>query len=80
MADTHNANLATQSDLAELERILGIRNGSTNEKGNNRIGDGHNVHDKTQSDLAELEWIAGIRNGGDRKSDEHNVPLKIRFA
>lgn len=39
--------------IAELERILGIRNGSANEKGNNRIGDGHNVGDKTQADLAE---------------------------
>lgn len=39
--------------IAELERISGIRNGSANEKGDNRIGDGHNVHDKTQSDLAE---------------------------
>ena len=38
----------------ELERILGIRNGSANEKGNNRIGDGNNFHDKTtQADLAE---------------------------
>ena len=39
--------------IVELERILGIRNGSANEKGNNRIGDGHNVGDKNQSDLAE---------------------------
>ena len=40
--------------IVELERILGIRNGSANEKGNNRIGDGNNFHDKTtQADLAE---------------------------
>lgn len=39
--------------IVELERIEGIRNGSANEKGNNRVGDGHNVGDKTQSDLAE---------------------------
>lgn len=40
--------------IAELERILGIRNGSANEKGNNRIGDLHNANDKvTQADLAE---------------------------
>ena len=40
--------------IAELERILGIRSGSANEKGNNRIGDLHNANDKaTQSDLAE---------------------------
>ena len=31
----------------------GIRQGSANEKGDNRIGDGHNVADKiTQQDLA----------------------------
>ena len=28
--------------------------------------------------IAELERILGIRNGGDRKSDEHNVPLKTQ--
>ena len=39
--------------VAELERIYGIRNGSANEKGNNRIGERPNVSDKTQSDLAE---------------------------
>ena len=40
--------------IVELERILGIRNGSANEKGNNRIGDLHNANDKaTQSDLGE---------------------------
>lgn len=40
--------------IVELERILGIRNGSANEKGNNRIGDLHNANDKvTQADLAE---------------------------
>ena len=40
--------------IKELERIKGIRNGSANEKGNNRIGDGQNVpHQTNQSDLAE---------------------------
>jgi ParB-like chromosome segregation protein Spo0J len=39
--------------IAELERILGIREGSANEKGNNRIGDGNNFRDHTQADLAE---------------------------
>lgn len=28
--------------------------------------------------IVELERILGIRNGGDRKSDEHNVPLKTQ--
>ena len=28
--------------------------------------------------IGELERILGIRNGGDRKSDEHNVPLKTQ--
>lgn len=38
----------------ELERIKGVRQGSANEKGNNRIGDGQNDHHQTvsQSDLA----------------------------
>ncbi len=45
--------IKTARCIAELERISGIRQGSANEKGNNKIGDGHNVHDKTQSDLAE---------------------------
>ena len=39
--------------IAELERILGIRDGSANKKGNNRIGDEHNVPHQTQEDLAE---------------------------
>ena len=39
--------------IAELERIYGIRQGSANEKGNNRIGERPNVSDKTQSDLAD---------------------------
>ena len=39
--------------IMELERIYGVRQGSANEKGDNRIGDGHNVADKiTQQDLA----------------------------
>ncbi|HAK43133.1 MAG TPA: hypothetical protein DCM59_11125 [Clostridium sp.] len=38
----------------ELERIYGIRQGSANEKGDNKIGDRHNVVDQfTQEDLAE---------------------------
>ena len=38
------------------------------EKGNNRIGGGNNFHDKiTQADLT-----------SDRKSNEHNVPLKTQ--
>ena len=39
--------------IIELERIYGIRNGSANEKGNNRIGDRNNFCDQmTQEDLA----------------------------
>lgn len=39
--------------IKELERLYGIRNGSANEKGNNRIGEPNNsVHQKSQSDLA----------------------------
>lgn len=38
--------------ITELERILGIRKGSANEKGNNRIGENNNCTHKTQSDLA----------------------------
>ena len=32
---------------------MGIRDGSANKKGNNRIGDEHNVPHQTQEDLAE---------------------------
>ena len=40
--------------IAELERIYGVRNGSANEKGDNRIGEGTKFRDqKTQEDLAE---------------------------
>lgn len=39
--------------LKELERIEGVRQGSANEKGDNRIGQGHNVPHKTQEDLAD---------------------------
>ena len=40
--------------IRELERIKGIRNGSANEKGNNRIGDEKNFpHQINQNDLAE---------------------------
>lgn len=36
-----------------MERLYGIRNGSANEKGNNRIGEPNNsVDQKSQSDLA----------------------------
>lgn len=39
--------------IKELERIYGIRNGSFNEKGNNRIGDQNNFGDQmSQQDLA----------------------------
>ena len=39
--------------IKELERIYGIRDGSANEKGNNRIGEPNNSVDKmSQSDLA----------------------------
>ena len=39
--------------IKELERIYGIRNGSANEKGNNRIGEPNNsVDQKSRSDLA----------------------------
>lgn len=39
--------------IRELERLYGIREGSLNEKGNNRIGEPNNSVDKvTQSDLA----------------------------
>lgn len=39
--------------IKELERIYGIRNGSANEKGNNRIGEPNNsVDQKSQRDLA----------------------------
>ena len=45
--------------IKELERIYGIREGSFNEKGNNRIGDTNNFNDqsknvpKTEKELAE---------------------------
>lgn len=35
------------------ERIYGIRNGSANEKGNNRIGEQNNFGHKTQKELAD---------------------------
>ena len=36
-----------------MERLYGIRNGSANEKGDNRIGEPNNsVDQRTQSDLA----------------------------
>lgn len=39
--------------IKELERIYGVRDGSSNEKGNNRIGEPQNADDQiTQSDLA----------------------------
>lgn len=39
--------------IKELERIYGVREGSANEKGNNRIGQPNNsVHQSTQSDIA----------------------------
>ena len=39
--------------IKELERIYGIRNGSANEKGTNRIGEPNNsVDQKSQFDLA----------------------------
>lgn len=45
--------------IMELERIKGIRQGSNNEKGNNRIGERENLADKiSQSDLAEQLHIS----------------------
>lgn len=39
--------------IKELERIYGVREGSSNEKGNNRIGEPNNSGDQiTQSDIA----------------------------
>lgn len=39
--------------IMELERLYGVRDGSSNEKGNNRIGEPNNsVDNVTQSDLA----------------------------
>lgn len=39
--------------IKELERIYGVREGSLNEKGNNRIGEPNNSGDQiTQSDIA----------------------------
>lgn len=39
--------------IKELERIYGVRDGSLNEKGNNRIGEPNNLGDQiTQSDIA----------------------------
>ena len=39
--------------IKELERLYGVRDGSSNEKGNNRIGEPNNsVDNVTQSDLA----------------------------
>ena len=40
-------------NIVELERIYGVRNGSANEKGDNRISQSDNLtHQKTQVDLA----------------------------
>lgn len=39
--------------IAELERINGVRSGSANEKGNNRIGEQNNFGHKTQKELAD---------------------------
>lgn len=39
--------------IKELERLYGIRDGSANEKGNNRIGEpNYSVDQMTQSDIA----------------------------
>ena len=45
--------------IKELERIYGVREGSANEKGNNRIGEPKISDDKlTQSDIAEMIGIS----------------------
>lgn len=45
--------------IKELERIYGIREGSANQKGNNRIGEPKNSDDQlTQSDIAEMIGIS----------------------
>lgn len=45
--------------IKELERIYGVREGSANEKGNNRIGEPKVSDDKlTQSDIAEMIGIS----------------------
>ena len=68
--------------IQELERIKGVRVGSFNERGNNRIGERQNVVDQnlqiTQEDIAKqfgvsvkkVQRIKGVRQGkgGDRKS------------
>lgn len=48
--------------IKELERIYGIRNGSANEKGDNRIGGETKLPDqKKQSDLAEELNMSKVR-------------------
>ena len=45
--------------IKELERICGVRNGSFNEKGNNRIGEPKVSDDKlSQSDIADIIGIS----------------------
>ena len=45
--------------IKELERIYGVRDGSANEKGNNRIGETNNSGDQiTQEDLAKQLGIS----------------------
>lgn len=45
--------------IKELERIYGIREGSANKKGDNRLGEPNNSDDKnTQSDLASMMGIS----------------------
>ena len=44
--------IKTAKCIAELERIAGIRQGSANEKGNNRNGEGTGFPHETQADIA----------------------------
>ena len=48
-----------QKRIKELERIYGVRDGSANEKGNNRIGEPKVSDDQlSQSDIAEMIGIS----------------------
>lgn len=45
--------------IKEVERIAGVREGSANEKGNNRIGQAQNeLHQQTAEELAESYGIS----------------------
>lgn len=42
--------------IKELERLYGVRYGSANEKGNNRIGEPNNSADKKNNPILLLKW------------------------